>query len=577
MYYVLNAISFNQMVAYLMLQSYQGDINFNKPKQYMIMQNALYYSLKGESFIESQVHINLNDEYIDGRFFSAITYLLEEIGAIKEINNDGLVDYFLDIINSYENFSKDMFEIDDLLGFMIAYWNPNGKMYQKYKEDLTNSSPFYELLFMIVEKKSKDFIRLFPKKIGKLEETYKVRYNIVEAQKQSDNNLYEHYTSNLIYILFFAAIKNSQRKIIECIFNNDSFVTIKFEFPPNMKAQEIHYYAALTFLNRKHELGRSNIPKDWLTQEVLEEFLDSRINYHDKDLVEIDCTSMLHAESQKIKVKCRSDITKDILMLEDRNSLEYIKENENLKEFIAHPVVETYINLKSFKYQRILEFNFWIFIISYILPFLVLIVKSHLNDNTTLIKIYDLFYLDKWHYFGIAFLISRETFQCYTSDSIKDYFSQLSNKLDVLLIILSISLSVCTSFKDDIGMEGNLRYLEASLILFITINATNSLPNAYAPLNMQILKRVSLTFLGLFYTFAIILLAFTLSFYIIFEGELNDKLKNKTEDLCCQDDDPQDSFIRLDTSFVKILTMLSGKISIDDLQSKNHSQSFFKF
>ncbi|XP_070506640.1 uncharacterized protein [Chironomus tepperi] len=575
MQYALKATSFNQFIGYLMLQSYQGDINFKKPKQYMIMQNALYYSLKGESIIESQVHINLNDEQIDGRFFSAITYFLEEIGTINEIENDAVIDYFLDIIKSYENFSKDMFEIDDLLGFIIAYWNPQGKMYQEYKEVLTNSSPFYELLFMIVEKKSKDFIQLFPKKIGKLEETYKTRYNIIEAQQESEDNLYELYTSNLIYVLFFAAIKNKQRKIIECIFNNDSFVTIQFEFPPNMKAQEIHYYAALTFLNRKHELGRSNIPKDWLTQEVLEEFLNSRINYYDKDLVEIDCTSMLHAQSQKTKVKCKSDIDKDILMLEDRNSLEYIKENENLKEFIAHPVVETYINLKSFKYQRIFVFNFWIFVILYILPFLLLIARSHLNGNETLIKIYDLFYLDKWHYFGITFLICRETFQCYTSDSYTDYFKQLSNKLDVALIILSILMSVCTSYKDEIDKEGNLRYLEASLILFITINATTSLPSAYVPLNMQILKRVALTFLGLFNTFAIILIAFTLSFFIIFEGELNEKLKNKTETKCCDDDDPVDNFMRLDTSFVKIITMLSGEYAIEPISIDFFQLVFF--
>ena len=140
MHYVLNAISFNQLVAYLMLQSYQGTINFNKPKQYMIMQNALYYSLKKESIIKSQVYFNLNDENIDGRFFSALTYLLEEIGSIEEIEKDELIDYFINIISSYENFSKDMFEIDDLLGFMIAYWSPQGKMYQEYKKVLINSN-----------------------------------------------------------------------------------------------------------------------------------------------------------------------------------------------------------------------------------------------------------------------------------------------------------------------------------------------------------------------------------------------------------------------------------------------------
>ncbi|XP_070506523.1 uncharacterized protein [Chironomus tepperi] len=568
MQYALRATSFNQIVAYLMLQSYQGPIHFNKPKQYMIMQNALYYSLKGESIIESQVRINLNDEQIDGRFFGSITYFLEEIGTINEIENDAVINYFLDIIKSYENFSKYMFEIDDLLGFIIAYWNPQGRMYQEYKEVLTNSSPFYELLFMIVEKKSKDFIRLFPKKIEKLEKTYKTRYNIIEAQKKSEDNLYELYTSNLIYVLFFAAIKNKQLKIIEYIFINDSFVTIPFEFPPNMKAQEIHYFTALTFFKWKHELGHSNIPKDWLTQKVLKELLDSRIKYHDKDLVEIDCTFMIR---QKTKVKGKSDIDNNMLMLEDLISLQYIKENENLKEFIAHPVVETYINLKSFKYQRILAFNFWIFVILYILPFLLLIARSHLNGNETLIKIYDLFYLDKWHYFGITFLICRETFQCYTSESYTGYFSQLSNKLDVALIILSITLSVCTSYKDEIDKEGNLRYLEASLILFITINATNSLPSAYVPLNIQTLKRVALTFLGLFNTFAIILIAFTLSFFIIFEGELNEKLKSKNETGV----ESVDNFIRLDTSFVKIITMLSGEYAIEPISIDFFQLVFF--
>lgn len=578
MYYALNSGNFDQLVTFLMLPKWHGNINFNKPLQYMVMQNALYFSLRGESLIDRQISINIDDIEVDQNFFGRLIYLFEEIGIIKEIVNDTQIDKFLSLVVDVESNKKNMYEIDILLGFMISYWCPGGEIYERNKKILTRVSPFYELIFLIIENRCEDFIHNFPAKIRHVEDMYEIRYMIDEVQNNIDDQLYETYTSNLLFVLFFTAIKTEQSKIIDCICKNDAFVTIKFEFPHNIQVKSIHYYAALTLLNGKHELGGSNIPNEWLTHEVFEEFLNSRIRYCDEELIELDFTFMIHAESQKIKIKSRSDLEPKYLMLEDTKSLEYIESNESMKRFIVHPIIETYINLKSFKYNRIFLFNFWSFVIFYIFPILALITKNHMKINDEGITLVEnvLGLISSFHYFGIGLLIIRELFQFFTSKTAKQYFKQFSNLLEITLIALSIFLSFWINHTNK--NKSGLVYLEASLILVITVNATSALPSAYAPLNMEILKRVSMTFLGLFYTFAIIIIAYTISFFLIFKPEMTeitDENSMKQNNSCCNEKDAIDNFESLDYSFVKILLMLSGEYSIEPVSLQSFYQLIF--
>ncbi len=184
---------------------------------------------------------------------------------------------------------------------MIVYWKPNanekikGNFYPAYKRRLINVSPFYELLFNIIEHRSKLFRSSFRSKIHKLEMLYDRRYNDISNS--------EYHTSSLTFIMLLAAIQCNERGVINFIFNQDIFETIKFEFPWNMKIGEIHYFTTLMMLKNGYEMGKEAIPKEWLTPSVLNEFLDSQVNFHNQELIEVDCSCMLHSETRKTVVR----------------------------------------------------------------------------------------------------------------------------------------------------------------------------------------------------------------------------------------------------------------------------------
>lgn len=578
----------NQIVAYLLLPNNQQGSNphikFNKQKYYTIVQNSQIYSITNKSILEYHVDIVLShkEDYVN--IFFLVIYFLEEIGTINNIKNDEVIDSFLNLMTQANEYSEELYELDDLLGIMVIYWTPDQKEYSAYKQKLVECSPFFRLLFLIIEKKQEEFFEKFQIEFDKLEEMYENRYDISITQRESNEHKYELYSSNFMFVLFLAAIRTNQHKIIDFIFKNDSFVTIEFGFPENVEPTEIHYYAALNLLKHGHELGRPNIPNDWLTKEVLEEFLDSRIIYRDQELIEINCSCFLHAETQKTKIKGSSDLSDKILMMDDTTALQFIKENENLKHLITHPVVEAYINLKSFKYQRIFVYNFWAFVILYILPITALLFNNHVPDSAN--SVWISWIKPELHYIGIIFLITRESFQGMISGSFWAYIKQQSNIFDVFLIFLSIAISVYSSVDSKPSMYKNL--LEVSLILFTTICATSLLPLSFVPINMQILKKVSMTFMKIIYTFAIILIAFSFSFCIIFEDYFkNIKSQNGTDvkECNCNASEQEEyekiegieSFEKPHTSFLKILIMLSGEYSIDPAGLKSTQLAFFGF
>lgn len=507
---------------------------------------------------------------------------------------------------------------------MIVYWSADSEIYSTYKEDLEEVSSFYKLMFLIIEHKSNEFCSDFQAIMTSLEESFDTRYKDPKGS--------ESYSSNMLFIMLLAAIKAKQRKIIDFIFNNDTFLTIYFEFPENIVPGEIHYYTALKFLKSKHGIGHSKIPKEWLTLEVLEEFFDSQITYNNQELIEIDCYSLIHTQSQKKVFNMQSNITDVHVMRDDMESLEYITSHESLKALITHPVIETYINLKSLKYQRIFTWNFWAFVIFFIFPFILLIMHNDAlvsesadgannksdtmsidlniqelqklssicvgfeedenlkniknvcvnlvnltleeatesrteamtsaavpgnltNDNSTssnhasLDGANDILENSKksfWsvakylHIIGIIFLLIRESFQCALSSSWVTHFKKYSNMFEMALLGLSILLSYFSIMNQEWKLA--IKVLEVGFILLTTISATSILPFAHVPNNMQILKKVALTFLRIFYTFAIILIAFSFSFCIMFQD--------------IEGDEAIDNFKVPYTALVKIVTMV---------------------
>jgi hypothetical protein len=216
--------------------------------------------------------------------------------------------------------------------------------------------------------------------------------------------------------------------------------------------------------------------------------------------------------------------------------------------------------------------------------------EVQLNWQVFLSFFYNFFINPYWHYIAIAFLILRESFQCFISSNVRDYFKKTSNAFEMTLLVILVALSFCSTQE----YYNYIDFLEVSFILFTTISASSILPFAYVPINMQILKKVALTFLRLFYTFAIILIAFSFSFSIMFNNKdyqnAMSSSNSSTSYICAIDNETKianctqpgmssssdfDDFQLPHTSLVKMLTMLSGEYSIEPSKLSTSQLLFF--
>ncbi|KAL7026857.1 hypothetical protein ACKWTF_005202 [Chironomus riparius] len=543
--YVILTRNINQLTSFLSLSSHQCKLNFSSLKHFMMFKNALVYSISGKSLFE----YNLDKDFCeDLDLYAELAYLLEEIGVIDDIKPDVLIDNLLEMVNKHESYVSNLAHLDLLLGHMIAYWNPQSSHAKVYKKDLLRRCPYFDLLFMILEEKSNEFVHEYLNKISDLEKTFTARYSIVDFKQHSN----ESFASKFIAILLLAAIRTKQHKVIDCILANSSLSMSQFIFTKNMKVDQIHNYAALTLIKQNCQLGGNDFPKDWLTHDVLVKFLDSRISYHDNELIEIDCSFMSRIERQKIKVVSRADITDDLLIKEDKNSFKYLDENEIDKNILTHPVIKTIVAIKRQKYNSIYMYNFWTFQILFFFPFLWQLQHHYLGlkqldhaEKSLLANIW---------FCGVFYLICRELIQCYFAMTLKLHFWDKTNVIDSILIVFSIALIAAYSGLLD---DQTRKFLEVSLVIVTSISLAADIPTSKSPLYMHIFKSVAATFLNLFYSFALILAAFALSFIIAFEH------KHKLDDNMVSNSNR--NFENLYTSFTKVLTMLSGDFSIEPI------------
>lgn len=149
-----------------------------------------------------------------------------------------------------------------------------------------------------------------------------------------------------------------------------------------------------------------------------------------------------------------------LLFSDGTKALENILNNERLKSFITHPVLSTFINLKTRKFRLIFNLNFYIFLFLYIVPFFLLVTlipfgkfysdtfeKYGTLTMTKKRKIYKIlgitlaqFLTFPWYacILATAYLTLREAIQLFViADSLKSYFKKRSNQFEIIIIVLS--------------------------------------------------------------------------------------------------------------------------------------------
>lgn len=162
-------------------------------------------------------------------------------------------------------------------------------------------------------------------------------------------------------------------------------------------------------------------------------------------------------------MKTDRDDNGKLLFSKGMKSLENILKNERLKTQITHPVLSTFISLKSRKFRTVFNMNFFIFIFLFMVPFFLLVTlipfNKFYNDIfktygvETLVKkkkIYKILGLTLTQFLALPYracicatiyLTCREAFQLiFVTERFTDYFKKKSNQFEIVIISLSWTL-----------------------------------------------------------------------------------------------------------------------------------------
>lgn len=460
-----------------------GVVDEHKLMQFMILKNALYFDYKTEDDDKCLLDFNLKlvdkESKSDYKNWKNILYLFEEVSQYNlEASKDSLFMCNL-FVKVMEEKSEIFNEKDELklpkmhfllglamiyLDYFVDFHNIKGeeegtdKMYailrstsnldKEISKHETEVIPIFILLSLITKKNEAEFLDIFPAQMILMEESYKTTYKLkstYDRSCQNDDNqeifhFYEKYSSWFCFILLYAAIKTNQKNIVKKIFEYNNFLITIPEFPANMVVGDIHHYTVLGFLNKKYELGRGDLPKDWITKDVFEKFLDSRVTFQN-GFYKIDCLFMLPYYNQDKKSKKLDD---DLCLNEDYDTMEYILKDQDLKPLVTHPVMEIIIRTKLKKYSHLYFWNFLLFLLTYIMPTTLLVYQKHCDSESSslCVTLGNKFIVGFLLFIRFPFLIMRELFQWHIFYNGK-YFKKISNFFEFLLVIVTAMHLVC--------------------------------------------------------------------------------------------------------------------------------------
>lgn len=547
------------------------------------IQNRQYKQKTGITLFERFLYIR--DKRVRDKFFDVPFCLLEELYEIDDIGTQTEIDRLLMFLDVKENekrlLRKSGFSIDDvkhivesiksgnnrekfdyeydinkLLRYSLKYWQPNDANFKSYRRKLLSAGdPVIKMIIQIINGEVLQFKESFYENVKELFDRYIARY------RNKDEN--ERLIQEDMFLLFRTAIKHGRDEIVEWILDYENFETLPFEFPRHHKATQHNYFAAQKLLEHGYELSHEGVPPYWITEQVLQDFLDSQIENYDENLVRINMSFLMNSNDRKFKINDKRDVSDQLLFNEHTGTLNYILKNEEIKCLLQHPVVSTYINIKKYKFQFIHRLNFFFFFFAFMLPF-VFLINLHATDSYQYSLFQDLFlFICVLSTIILGFRELVQLIWFYKSRS--HYFSDFDNQMEMLMIVLSwavISSIFTLNIQESIDI---FSFVSTLLIIVSTITMMTMLPFSTVPLYMRMLRNVSVTFFKFFSFFVFIIFAFSVSFFVIFkpknfngnatpEGVLDDN--NNISEV-------YQNFGTLMGSFFKTLLMLSGEYTIE--------------
>lgn len=390
---------------------------------YMMLKSSLLFDKKKQCLIEYHFELikkNKSDDYAN---FGNLLYLFEELNQYSKRDfKTPFLKIFKEVLqetpdNETDNWDPILPRKHCTIGLMMIYWNcylefnkidgfrKETEKYQiilkkaenseivEHLADVSNIIPVFKILSDIIRRSTsqelkKNFIQSYSDEISNIDKFMYKNYNIsitYDLEKtESNESFHEKYSAWFSFLFLYAAIKTNQLDIVKKIFEYQNFLTLTPSFPVNMEISDIQKEVAILFLENRYELGRDVLPKQWITHDVLERFLESRISQEDT-FYKIDCRFMLPYYNYGIKNEKKEEDANECIN-DDYLTMEYILNDRNLRTLVTNPVMEIFIRVKMEKYIWVTLLNLFLFVAFYIIPTSILAYQlragNHKASNT---------------------------------------------------------------------------------------------------------------------------------------------------------------------------------------------------
>ena len=500
-------------------------VTSSNKKYFLKLKSQQYFNQTGETLFAKLYRTIDQDSY--DIFLNVIEKLLKEMKEVYDIENETSIEKVLQMNNDFYK--------EKILRILVNYWKVDSVNYDHYKMIISKQSSYLNLYIIMKENNKLMFEDTFPRYLNEMRFKYENDFqNIIQ---QDCNCLLSFMLSNNLNELMDIVITCPQFDVNKLNIETDE-LSIENHSITNMmtKLLDNGYYVGND--------GQEQIPLDWISSQVFEKFLDSKIKEDSRYKIKIDYNFLIDPSIRKIHLNGINDRNEKLLFSSGMKAVENILNNDRLRNLITHPVLSTFISLKTKKYQLIVNTNFYIFLFCYLIPYFQLTtlnVTVFLFDNMfriiseiTTISREDIgmIYFTTvivLCFFSTIFLTCREIVQLFlVCESKKIYLKNRSNQFQILLITLTwIYLISVINFSEDDDLQQYIIFPSALIIIFGTIELLLILPYPSMSIYMTMLQQVAKTFIKFFTIFILIIIAFTFSFCVAF-STINDLSDEKT-------------------------------------------------
>ncbi|XP_070509160.1 transient receptor potential cation channel protein painless-like [Chironomus tepperi] len=351
---------------------------------------------------------------------------------------------------------------------------------------------------------------------------HKVLQAMIKSVPTSENLLHQ-----ILHASYQKSSKNSKINHQKCF--EIALPYCDVNKPDDLGSTPLHYAAhhrnstaVLKLLEMNAFLAPKNkfheTPLDDMKADVLEQALDSRV-----EVIQVP----KDMEQKELNISIDFNILKPPGSSGEAESLEIMSKNAELRPLIAHVVIATFIFLKWKRLSLIFYTNFIMFTVL-MLTFIRYIIMSHTMSDDEKFESLNFKIFKILSFFGIFMLFLRELFQLLLSMSSNvSYFKSPINIFEIIFIILAFLSQILENSID----FNEIRVLRAFTILcaaFEFLHLVGELPFLSISCHMVILQKVAFTFLKSLLLYSILLVAFALSFFVLFGGD-NEEQNGVTE------------------------------------------------